>query len=188
MGRQGDNGTAKPGPSEAGAVDPGCANEVVDHRVQARGGHLEVSPHALVALHHELARTLGVAGQQCISERPHSDDLSHNMPGSAAGHGVGDGSDLGKEAERSDLYGGAAALGQPILVGGPGQGPPLARINDQDINVLGNRYQVDAGVVTINQQGVIGNPGGRYQLVHDPARHAHGLVLGSLAQLCQLER
>jgi hypothetical protein len=188
MGSQGDNGTAKPSPSEAGAVDPRCGNEVLDHRVQARGGHLEVSPHALVALHHELARTLGVAGQQCISERSNPDDLSHNVPGSTAGHGVGDASDLGKETERSDLFGGAAALSQPLLVGGPCHRPPFARINDQDINVFGNGYQVDAGVVAINQQGVIGDPGSRYQLVHDPARHAHGLVLGLLAQLCQLER
>ena len=61
-------------------------------------------------------------------------------------------------------------------------------MDDEDVDVAGQRDRVDGEARAVDAERVTRDPGGARELVHDPAGHAGGPLLDPLTELGQLER
>ena len=171
----------------AGHPAPDDAVEAGDLRhepVQHRRAHLEVVTKARVAAREGCRHRVTVAGAEGGDELVDPSVLGDDVTGAASHHRVLDLRDVvgPRTSQRPDepcrLLAGRGALA--VLAGG--KRAALPGVDHDHLDVEWDRDRLHVERRAVDPQRVPGHAGGAGQLVHDPARHPRGPVLGPLAQ------
>ena len=188
---QGDDAAAEARPGQAGTEHSRRAREVVRRAVECRRRHLVVVAQARVAVVHHAP---GITNERPRMTRSTTNPLARSRRrrgGRARARRVGDLPDRLdlRVAQRADeLLRAARTLARRSAYTDEPRARVLARVDHDHLDVLGQRTGVIVRVAAVDQQRGALDSAGRCELVHDPAGHARGSLLGPLAGQRDVER